>query len=117
MKIRIIIGVCLAIALSTASWAEEPLDPAQVGNFDGMLSVCREVNPSGNSLYNSLREAMLGQQPEGSVDALSQTPEYRGAYDAARQKSVAQPHDQVLKECTQLAAMLSPRVHQHRKQK
>jgi len=117
MKIRTIPGIGLAIALSSSSWAEQPLDPAQVGNFDGMLSVCREVNPAGSSLYNSLREAMLGEQPEGAVDALSQTPEYRGAYEAARQKSEAEPREKVLKECTELAAMLSPLAHQHKKHK
>jgi len=60
-------------------------------------------------VYNTLREAMLGQQPDGAVEALTQTPEYRQAYEAARQKSAEEPHEKVLKECTQLAAALSPR--------
>lgn len=112
MKTRIIFGIGLAIALSSSTWAEAPLDPAQVGTFDGMLNVCREINPAGIPVYKTLREAMLGQQPDGAVEALTQTPEYRQAYEAARQKSTEEPREKVLKECTQLAAALSPGVRQ-----
>ena len=109
MKTRIIFGIGLAIAMSCSTWAEESLDPAQVGSFDGMLNVCREINPAGISAYNKLREALIGQQRDGAVEALTQTPEYRQAYEAARQKSADEPHEKVLKECTQLAAALTPR--------
>jgi len=33
MKTRIIFGIGLAIAMSCSTWAEESLDPAQVGSF------------------------------------------------------------------------------------
>jgi hypothetical protein len=117
MKTRIIFGIGLAIALSSSTWAEQPLDPAQVGSFDGMLNVCREINPAGISAYNKLRETLIGQQPDGAVEALIQTPEYRQAYEAARQKSADEPHEKVLKECTQLAASLNPRARQGNRRK
>ena len=108
MKTRTIFGIGLVIAMSSSTWAEAPIDPAQLGTFDGMFHVCREINPAGIPVYDTMREAMLGQQPEGAIEALTKTPEYRQAYDAARQKSAEQPRDQVLKECTQLAAALTP---------
>jgi len=51
---------------------------------------------------------MLGSSPNGAVEALTQTPEYRQAYEAARQKSAEEPHEKLLKECTQLAARAEP---------
>src|SRR5207247_9323314 len=108
MKNRIILGIGLAIALSSSTWAEQPLDPAQVGTFDGMLTVCREINPAGISAYNTLRAALIGPQPEGAVEALTQTPEYRQAYAAAGQQSADQPHENVLQDCTQLPAPVTP---------
>jgi len=57
MKTRIIFGIGLAMAMS-CSTGRESLDPAQVGSFDGMLNVCREINPAGISVYNTLAGAM-----------------------------------------------------------
>jgi hypothetical protein len=117
MKTRIIFGIGLVIAMSSSTWAEAPLDPVQLGTFDGMFNVCHEINPAGIQVYNTMREAMLGQQPEGAIEALTKTPEYRQAYEAARQKSAEQPRDQVLKECTQLAAALTPHAPQGKRHK
>jgi hypothetical protein len=117
MKTRIIFGIGLVIAMSSSTWADGPLDPVQLGTFDGMFNVCREINPAGIPAYDTMREAMLGQQPEGAVEALKKTPEYRQAYDAARQKSADEPRDQMLKECTQLAAALTPHAQQGKRHK
>jgi hypothetical protein len=117
MKTRIIFGIGLVIAMSSSTWADGPLDPVQLGTFDGMFNVCREINPAGIQAYDTMREAMLGEQPKGAIEAVTKTPEYRQAYDAARQKSAEQPHDQVLKECTQLAAALTPHAPQGKRHK
>jgi hypothetical protein len=117
MKTRNIFGIGLVIAMSSSTWAEAPLDPVQLGTFDGMFNVCHGINPAGTQVYNALREAVLGQQPEGAIEALTKTPEYRQAYEAARQRSAEEPHDQVLKECTQLAAALTPHARQSKRHK
>ena len=117
MKTRILIGISLGFAISCPTWAEEPLDPAALGSFDAMLASCREVNPTGKASYDSLRLLMIGEQADGVVDALAQTPEYRQAYEAAQQKAAAEPSDVKLKECANLAAALGPKVHKNGKHK
>ena len=110
MQTRALLAIGIGLAIACSTWADEVPDAAQLGSFEGMLTFCSEINPPGKSAYDRLRETMIGNQPEGAVEALTQTPEYRQAYEAARQKSAAEPHEKVLKECTQLAAALSPRL-------
>jgi hypothetical protein len=117
MKTRILIGFSLGFAMSCSAWADGPLDPAALGNFDAMLASCRQVNPAGKAAYDSLRAAMIGEQPDDVVAALEQTSEYRQAYEAAHQKTEAEPRDSTLKECTNLAAALGPQVHKSAKHK
>jgi hypothetical protein len=117
MKTRVMIGIGLGLVVSCSTWAEESLDPAQLGTFDGMLNVCVKMNPGGASAYNTLRKTMIGQKSDGAIEALTQTPEYREAYEAARQKSEAEPHDKALKDCTQLAAALTPHAPQGKRHK
>jgi len=112
MKTRAFPAVLCGIAVSCSAWAGDPIDPAALGNIDAMLATCREVNPGGKAAYDTLREGMLGEQPEGTLAALTQTPEYKQAYDSAREKAEAEPRDSALKGCTQLAGSLGPRVHQ-----
>lgn len=115
MKTRILIG--LGFAMSCSAWADGPVDPTALGNFDGMLASCVQVNPPGKAAYDSLRAAMIGDQPDGVVAALEQTPEYRQAYEAAHQKAEAEPRDATLKECAHLASALGPQVHKSGKRK
>lgn len=117
MKTRILIGISLGFAMSCSAWAEEPLDPAALGTFDAMLASCLQVSPAGKAAYDSLRAAMIGEQPDGAVETAAQTPEYKQAYEAAQQKAAAEPRDATLKECAHLAAALGPQVHKSSKHK
>jgi F0F1-type ATP synthase membrane subunit c/vacuolar-type H+-ATPase subunit K len=117
MKTRIVIGISLGFAMSCSAWAEGPPDPAALGSIDAMLASCLQVNPAGKAVYDSLRAAMIGEQADGAVEALAQTPEYRQAYEAAHQKAAAEPRDVALKGCTNLVAALGPQVHKSGKHK
>lgn len=117
MKTRILTGISLAIAMSCSAWADGPLDPAALGSFDAMLASCLQVNPAGKAAYNSLRATMIGEQADGAVEALAQTPEYKQAYEAAHQKAQAEPRDTVINDCASLAAALGPQVHKSGKHK
>jgi hypothetical protein len=117
MKTRVLVGIGLCCAVSWSAWAEEPLDPAALGSFDGMLASCLQVNPAGKAAYEALRAVVIGEQTEATVSAVAQTPEYRQAYDAAHQKTDAEPREMVIKDCSNLAASLGPRVHQRPGQK
>ncbi len=109
MKLRILFAIGMAMAGS--AWAADPVDPAALGSLDGMLATCHEVNPSGQAAYDALREAMIGEQPEGALEALVQTPEYQKAYAEARKKTDAASSDSARHDCAQLVAALGPRAH------
>ena len=109
MKFRILLGIGTAVACS--AWAADPVDPAALGSLDAMLATCRAVNPSGQAAYDTLREALVGEQPEGALETVAQTPEYKTAFDEARKKAEGESQDSARQGCVQLAAALGPRVH------
>ena len=95
-----------------AAWADGALDPSALGSIDAMVAACTQVNPGGSATYESLRAIVIGQQSEADVKAATQTPEYRDAYEAAHQKSEAEEHDAMVKQCATLGTSMGPRVHQ-----
>jgi hypothetical protein len=117
MKTRAFPALVIGIAMSCSTWAGDPIDPAALGNLDGMLAICREANPGGKAAYDTLREGMIGEQPESVLAALMQAPEYKQAFDSAREKAAAEPRDVARKECAQLAGALAPAAHHANKAK
>jgi len=117
MKTRIFLGISLGFAMSWSAWADGPLDPTALGSLDAMLASCLQVNPAGKAAYDTLRAGVIGEQADGVVAALVQTPEYRQAYEATHEKTEAAPRDETVKECTHLAAALGPQVHKSGKHK
>jgi hypothetical protein len=111
MKTRAFPALVIGIAMSCTTWAGDPIDPVALGNFDGMLATCREANPGGKAAYDTLREGMIGEQPESVLAALMHAPEYKQAFDSAREKAAAEPRDTARKGCNQLATALGPHAH------
>jgi hypothetical protein len=116
MKTRIIAGIGAACLLGTPAWAEESLDPATLGGLDGVLAVCRQVNPAGESAYKALRASMVVGLSDQAVLALTQTAEYKEALDASSKKLGGEPREAALKDCSALvpkARSHDPQAHKH----
>ena len=112
MKTRLAIGLGFAMGMCGAAWADGALDPTALGSIDAMVAACTQVNPGGSATYENLRAIVIGEQSETDVKAATQTPEYRDAYEAAHQKSEAEEHDAMVKQCATLGTSMGPRVHQ-----
>jgi hypothetical protein len=135
MKTCVFSAIVIGIALSGSAWAEDAADPAAVdppasepaaaasaaadpaalGRIDAMLATCREANPAGKAAYDTMRKAMVGEQQAGALAATVQTPEYRQAFDSARQQAAAESKESAVTGCVQLAAILDPQAHRSTK--
>lgn len=116
MKTGMILGFGIACVMSSLVSAEEPIDAATLGRIDAAIAFCRQLNPGGESGYKALRASLVGELSGSAVEALTQTAEYREAYDAGSKTVAEEPRESAVKDCAKLLPARGPRkpqAHKH----
>jgi hypothetical protein len=99
MKTNLLVKFGLGIALCSSAWANAPTDPATIGNIDGVLGFCQNVDPHSASDYRALRTALVGVQSDRVRDAIQSTAEYQKARQFMQFLLGSEPSDWALQKC------------------
>jgi hypothetical protein len=99
MKTKVLLSLGLGIAMCSAAWATPPTDPGTIGNIDGVLHFCQDVDPRSASSYRALRAMLVGAQSESARDALQASAEYQQARQFMQFLLGREPADWALQKC------------------
>ena len=61
-----------------------PLPPSVVGQIDGILSSCNNVDPGKREKFEILRHALTVDMPQRSLEAMERDPAYRTSFNLMR---------------------------------
>ena len=102
MKVLGMIGLSLALGTAPLARADVPVNPTALGSVDAVITFCGQLNPSGASAYQSLRDSLIGKPSEDAREAAVKTPAYQQAFNEISGVLKSAPKDWAVKACTDI---------------
>jgi hypothetical protein len=102
MKIRatLCLTVLTALALTPLALAKLTMPPQTLGQIEGTLKFCTDVNPKAEAKYKEFGKMLVKEATEEELTKARASSEYKEAYDSITEQLGKVPKDKAVGSCT-----------------
>ena len=107
MKIFHTLCLCAFAALPALA-AESELSGEALGQMEGIVAVCSQVNPKDAAKYQELVESMIEGESEKTLAAVRKTPQYKQVHQSLLSELGKGNDEQAVQACAKFLEMGHP---------
>lgn len=101
---KVYVILCVgALAVAPLALAKLSMPPEALGQVEGTLKFCSDLNPKGEATYKEWGKMLVKGATQEELKDVRESAEYKEAYDAVTEELGKVPKDKALKDCTDFA--------------